>query len=1697
VFARPDGAATVLALAPNCASLENARAACETHPSVTRAVCRQLDTAGEGLVVAGQGELFFRFPDTDDLVLAAGDDLTLAGPVTIAITSAGDELPCALAAAGGCTSASGLRACVDDFAADDGVTCGTAPHATFPSFTALPPPNDYQSACEDPAPPCTGLTDELRVAADAVGNLLIPMDWTGVLVDSSDVPVARRLRGITPIEAFAGQGEPLRLPGQSFVGSYTSSGERLAAFFDPTSAPGSGLALSGATDAPRTVLRIARRSPTRRQCNGGPNDGLACAVAQDCTPGECGAGRCASGPSEGAVCATDADCPDAECGSPLFEFRDRLSEGGLGPLVLRLASCLGGINALQPCATDAECPGSQCTDFELIAEDPVPLDGLVQGEHINAFVTPEAIVGADLNGDGDALDEVISITDRATGAVLPIAGASTGRAVARIRQAPFSYPAVALEGSIIAFLEPETSQGDADQNGDGDIADTLLRIYRLDGTEVTPVPSMPARRLPLAVDAAPLVDERSVAVSSGNVFFRSRESDVARQRAEPASVTSTGTLAPTGIGNNSTQISADGRFVVFRTTSRLVPADTDQLQDVYVRDLNARVTELVSVSSTGAKANGNLTGSQLAISDDGRFVAFSSAATNLVPDDTNGQPDVFVRDRLLGTTERASVSSSGAQGSGISVGAFLSGDGSTVAFSSSAPDLVAGDTNNLTDAFVRDRIAGTTERVFAATGVGPAVSANPLSGDGRFTIVGRFPAFALLDRTLGTSKPLALGMDGGNGNSANTGFHSLSTDGSKVSISSYATNLVPGDTNGLRDCFVHDASSGRTTRVHVSTAGAQGGGTNFDASSVYMSSDGRVAGFSSQATNLVANDQNGAEDAFVHDSLTGITTRVNVFDDGSESTPLAIQVTPSRGGRWVAFETQAALAAGDTNSRLDAYVRGPDRTDTAASDLFADGQLDDTVLEVVDTATGALTTLCPAEDVAIAVGKAAFLRPESEAGTQSCPAGSLNGDPDLDDLTVHLWTGAGSPQNLGVAATAIALSDGVLAALVPETGQGASDLSGDGDASDIVLQVYDLATGSWNEANLPADTVDAAGDLVAFLSPEDQEGADLNGDGDLDDRVLRLLVGTPTSPRLVEPALAAEELVLGGHPGNEIVAFRVAETAQGVDLNGDSDLLDDVLHVYDVATDQVLNTGQAVTPCRLEACDPRVPYKVGRDTVTFLTFEPNQGMDLNGDGDALAPDDLVVQVFNVRVAAAASFSAISAARSFHGEDDTATVSLLPIASIKSGICTTTGAACGSDGECPSGRCFLPPGGCAVSLGTTCGPTAGTCGAGSFCDTPAGGGNGTCKAIVGPCASNADCLPSGGTCSPVGQRLQQIPAPFTGTRVSDDFLSTGGRCIETLGSACAQSSDCGTAETCGPAGTCERDHGVCRNDSDCPPSSSCHPDLVVATATDSDGDELPDAFDNCPDTPNILQTDLDADGVGDACDRSTCGNGSREEGEECDDGNPTDGDGCSSTCHAAPLCSDGASIASARLTLRGLGSGAARQSFTFAGNLEFESGQPAGWEPLDLTSRGAQIRIEDLGTGESVLFDLSSATAPIPAGAQTTTCDSRRKDGWTSNGTRTTYTYKNTSGRLPGAGCAVGSANGLRSLRFDDKRARRGVVGVSAKARLATIPPAVGPLRVTIAMSADASASAAGACAQHTFSASSCRLTGAGSTLKCK
>ena len=264
-------------------------------------------------------------------------------------------------------------------------------------------------------------------------------------------------------------------------------------------------------------------------------------------------------------------------------------------------------------------------------------------------------------------------------------------------------------------------------------------------------------------------------------------------------------------------ISADGRFVAFAAWARnLAPGDTNGFGDVFVHDRGTGVTERLSVDGAGTEANDTI--HQPAISADGRFVAFVSAATNLVPGDTNGQSDVFVHDRQTRTTERVSVASAGIEGHGWSDRPAISANGRFVAFVSAAPDLVPGDTNGQADVFVHDRQVRTTERV--------SVDSAGHESDGW------------------SDRP------------------SISAGGRFVAFCTFATNLVAGDTNGQWDEFVHDRRTGATERVSVDNAGTEANASSHGPS---ISAGGRFVVFASDATNLVPGDTNGVRDVFVRD----------------------------------------------------------------------------------------------------------------------------------------------------------------------------------------------------------------------------------------------------------------------------------------------------------------------------------------------------------------------------------------------------------------------------------------------------------------------------------------------------------------------------------------------------------------------------------------------------------------------------------------------------------------------------------------------------------------------------------------------------------------------------------------------------------------------------------------------------------------
>ena len=330
-------------------------------------------------------------------------------------------------------------------------------------------------------------------------------------------------------------------------------------------------------------------------------------------------------------------------------------------------------------------------------------------------------------------------------------------------------------------------------------------------------------------------------------------------------------------GNNTSDFSSvnsDGQYVVFSSyAANLTVGDDNNRRDIFIRDRSNGLTEVISISDLGEL--GNNTSNYPAISNDGQYIVFESTADNLVLNDTNSARDVFVfvRDGLNSTIERVSVSSSGAEGSLDSGKASISQDGRYVAFESMS-NLASGALDN--SIFVRDRLNdGTTELI------SPASSNPSISGDGRYVVFESFNSnlvaddtngvsdVFVYDRQTGTTVRISLSSAGTEGDAGSylygqkSNQNSMSADGQYIIFESDATNLVAGDTNAAKDIFVHkriSQSTGVTQRISRSTFGVEGDSQSWWPS---ISADGQVKAFSSEASNLVGNDTNNRWDVFI------------------------------------------------------------------------------------------------------------------------------------------------------------------------------------------------------------------------------------------------------------------------------------------------------------------------------------------------------------------------------------------------------------------------------------------------------------------------------------------------------------------------------------------------------------------------------------------------------------------------------------------------------------------------------------------------------------------------------------------------------------------------------------------------------------------------------------------------------------------
>lgn len=351
-------------------------------------------------------------------------------------------------------------------------------------------------------------------------------------------------------------------------------------------------------------------------------------------------------------------------------------------------------------------------------------------------------------------------------------------------------------------------------------------------------------------------------------------------------------------------ISATGRYVAFLScAANLVPGDTNNQADVFVHDRKTGKTERVSVSSDGTEGNGFASDERPSITSDGRFVAFGSSASNLTSSDDDSTPDIFVRDRRTRVTSLVSVSSDGAKGEGNNVCPSLTTDGRYVVFSSDAPNLIAPDTNLSMDVFMHDRKTQQTQRISVTSDGSEAASGGSNTCDGGgISANGKAVAFVSAAVNLIPSKRAKLSSPPQQGdvfvydvNSArvervsvtsfgeeakHNSFHpAISPDGRYVAFSSDSNDLHPGDSGGsdLRgdtDAYVFDRRTGGLEWISVAPDGSEarrpdGRATAFLPS---ISAGGRFVSFADTSGNIVAGDNNLYWDIFVRDLGLGLGT---------------------------------------------------------------------------------------------------------------------------------------------------------------------------------------------------------------------------------------------------------------------------------------------------------------------------------------------------------------------------------------------------------------------------------------------------------------------------------------------------------------------------------------------------------------------------------------------------------------------------------------------------------------------------------------------------------------------------------------------------------------------------------------------------------------------------------------------------------
>ncbi|MDQ3915523.1 MAG: hypothetical protein M3323_09395, partial [Actinomycetota bacterium] len=388
-------------------------------------------------------------------------------------------------------------------------------------------------------------------------------------------------------------------------------------------------------------------------------------------------------------------------------------------------------------------------------------------------------------------------------------------------------------------------------------------------------------------------------------------------------------------------ISGDRTAVVFASNSKkLLPTDENgKTTDVFHVKVDPFTPRSLQIVSRRRGSQGNAVSTQPSVSEDGNVVGFLSKATNLaVKPDRNGEQDVFIHDLRTGLTTRASIGNRAQAANGESTEVDVSADGKFVAFTSAADNLsLRPDTKGKDDIFVHDVVEGLTNRVNIRSGnrrEANGNSSNPtLSSDGRYVAFASVATVLTPRDTNNASDVFRFDRDPdefktvrasvtseGQLTDGDSTHPSISDDGTRVTFVSKAFNLIEDDDEGA-DVFVHDFASGETILVSRATKGdvAGAGGSANPA----ISGDGRFVVFDSEASDLVDGDENGVRDVFVYEIDSGELMRISLDEDDDEAPLDSFDPSISYDGSYVVFTSEAALVDEDHNRRSDVYLRGP------------------------------------------------------------------------------------------------------------------------------------------------------------------------------------------------------------------------------------------------------------------------------------------------------------------------------------------------------------------------------------------------------------------------------------------------------------------------------------------------------------------------------------------------------------------------------------------------------------------------------------------------------------------------------------------------------------------------------------------------------------------------------------------------------